>query len=168
MWLCTHYNVFPEKRIQQLHFHTSSGLSLVLGSRSNTCWYGVHSRPTNPLHVWLQCCFVWGASQLERSTCKLFCAPPLMLLIVLCNFVYYNSQLHSYYAMVGLGIKAKRGLHWQKWAHWHSGCQYVLPAKDCNMLVYSLVCLCWNLFALLTCDNLPQASSIYSVCFQST
>ena len=70
----------------------------------------------------LHCCFVGGASQLVRSairnTCKLFCAPPFMLLIVPYNSVHYNYIIIMQWLVVGSGVKAKGGSRRQKSALW--------------------------------------------------
>ena len=48
-----------------------------------------------------------------HRTCKLFHAPPFMLLIVPNNSVYYNHLIITQW-LVGSGIKTKRGFAWAK------------------------------------------------------
>jgi len=104
-----HNNFKLQKCIERSYFHIGGGLLLVLGSWSSACWYGIHSRSSNPLHNW-HCHFVGGTSQLThsaiRSTCKSFRTPLCLLLIAPYNFVYYNVIIMQWL----VGSRQKGGL----------------------------------------------------------
>ena len=72
----------------------------------------------------LHCHFVGGASHLmcsACSTCKSFCAPPFMLLLVPYNFLYYNYIIITKWLVGWFWSQCKRGFALAKksalWPH---------------------------------------------------
>ena len=149
MWLFTHYNVFPVKRVERLYFHTGGGLLLVLRPQSSACWYGIHSRSTNLLHDCTVTLFKpHHNSHIAWRLCKLFCTPPFTLLIVLINSIYYNSIIIMQWLVCWFKDQGKKG---------------VCTGKNCGSVAFWLLfAIQYKLVLLANCDT-TYTDTLFSV-----